>query len=759
MMTDHLGFFHLQNLQDDFIKYYVSTHKHRIDEIRLSRLGILYGAAILHRRIEYIFKKEETKGMVICAHLKHSKIHDFYIIAACLIYGYTLFHSNWHLENEEMLTYKLKVTNCRLVIVDEEIDTSYMVPDVKYLRLSDVYAQSIYNKSVSLCNSLSLVESMGKERSDSRVQELLSSQSKLLGSIKKDAVMMITFTTGLLSEKPKARKVTYGDMLGHFRALEEMGAWTSEDDLIIFMANPSYDYFTSVILYYCLRRRNVHVHFLQRYMSTYWKILWEANEHAKNVYLQLDKSYKILSFLFPRQLEALLTLEEVAREFQTFDKQNEEGYSGALVRKLNTTRSLILTSSNEPLSPLIRPDGDSTPASPRRLAEPSITIEEMMEAPEKDAVILSDKELMDRVPRMNLGQTDSSSVSPQISTRRGVNLAGRDTPNTESDRPFQWDMTTASQRSSSVKKPSKTPHASNYIPKLHLKFSELRNVLCDRNVMFMLSGTFASIDLCRTFANLTGGKTPYVRYGCSEVSPTITLIPPTIDRETMFDLYERGVQNVFAGRKAPGHYIGVPVSADLQVNVVKSIDPCDMDFMVECSPGESGHIVCNIMDSGKLIYPGNPRQAVLEDGTYLGIEDIGFYVDVENQRHFYWQYKLDPSLEGTVKYPYIELLETSRIVHHAICTRYGLTAPVVRVETMKLYFSDAVERIVCAIELITAMKAEINQDIRDPFLEICKSAGVFENCLTPDEIRVLSIPWAYKGTVNYAVLRDILMHR
>lgn len=39
-------------------------------------------------------------------------------------------------------------------------------------------------------------------------------------------------------------------------------------------------------------------------------------------------------------------------------------------------------------------------------------------------------------------------------------------------------------------------------------------------------------------------------------------------------------------------------------------------------------------------------------------------------------------------------------------------------------------------------------------LPLCaESVGMFEDCQVPDEIRVMSIPWAYKGTVNYPVLR------
>lgn len=63
--------------------------------------------------------------------------------------------------SEAALAYKLKVTNCNLVIIDDDISTEWMLPHVKYLRLSDVYTNSVYNNSLSLCNYQTLLESIG----------------------------------------------------------------------------------------------------------------------------------------------------------------------------------------------------------------------------------------------------------------------------------------------------------------------------------------------------------------------------------------------------------------------------------------------------------------------------------------------------------------------------------------------------------------------------------------------------------------------
>ncbi|EDO06040.2 hypothetical protein BBOV_II000800 [Babesia bovis T2Bo] len=756
-MLDRVTWFHFQNLQDNFMKYYRATEKHRIDEIRLSRLSILYGAATLNRRIEYIFQNEETKGMVICAHLKHSKIHDFYIIVACLIYGYTLLHTNWHGETDETLRYKIRVSNCRLVIVDDEIDTESMVADVKYLRLSDVYAESIYRKGLSLNNYLSLVDSMGKERSDYRIQEMLSDQSKHVGSISLDSVMMITFTNGGVSGRPRARKVTYGEMAQHFRALEAMNAWSSDDVLVVFMTNPTYDFFSSIVLYYCLSRGNVHIYFLQRYMSTYWKILWESNEHAKNVFTQLDKNYKILSFLFPRQLEALLTLDEVAHECQMLLNSPILSLSPRPTQTPSTTEAagtseghIRPAGSEETAAAEVRQTPRSESPSKKQSANMPISGESgecPSSVPSRLSTIGAAKAGIGRIAKYIWGNSSNKSDSARSTVRTGQTAS---TSAKEGS---------AAQRSSSAPRtviPDTNRMTSVHIPKLHLKLTELRNVLCDKNVVFLLSGTHANYALCRLFARLTGGKTPAVRYGCTEISPTITLIPPCVEQKRLMALYNLGLSNVSNGSRTPGIYVGNAVSEEHDLRVVKSIDKMDPNFLVPCDPGEPGYFVCHSGDRKYMVLPREFSDSLLDDGTYIGMDDIGFYLEALDAKHFYWAYKVDHTLPKEIDYPYFELLCTSREIQQAICSRYDLTEPVVRVETVQIRHNNGSPRIITAVELITNLRAEIADDLRTTFLDLCKEAGIFEDCPAPDEIRVTSIPWAYKGAVSYHVLSDLL---
>ncbi|CDR94901.1 hypothetical protein, conserved [Babesia bigemina] len=757
-MSDHVQWFRFQNLQDDFIKYYRASDKHRIDEIRLSRLSILYGAATLNRRIEHIFKDEETKGMVICAHLKHSKVHDFYIIAACLIYGYTLLHTNWHADNEYTLLYKLRSTNCRLVIVDDEIETESMIPDVKYLRMSDVYAESIYKKSLTLRNYLSLVESSSKDGSGHRMQEMLSDQSKHVGNADPNAVMMITFSNSGISGIPRARRVTYGEMAGHFKALEAMGAWRPSDVLVVFMTNPTYDFFTNIVLYYCMSRGNVHVHFLQRYMSTYWKILWESNEHAKNVFAQLGKNYKILSFLFPRQLEALLTLDEVAQECKLFDAGNAVIGSPLLPRPsisleqagtddfqdlpkvaFSKQHTAVSEAAEEP--PVTSPKS-ATPSDP---GHPLVSYG-------SGAMALA-RSSISKVSKYIFGKRMPSKSDPESREGGAEGASGADEDAGEGPRVAKPNSTDDCERPNSGRGNGKPRHISLYIPKLHLKFSELRNVLCDKNVLFLLTGTHANYDLCRLFACLTGGKKPIMKYGCSEISPTLTLIPPALEQQRLMELYHIGLNNKFRDKHVIGQYIGTAVDADRGLSVVRSVDSVDLNFMIPCVPYEPGYFVCREDDYTKLLLPRELHGSIMEDGTYLGLGDVGFYVDMFGYRHFYWSHKVDHSIPRGVAYPYFDMLALNQVMQQAICARYDLTEPVVRVETMWMPQPRGGSKIVCAVELITALRSEIAEDITSTFLDMCKSAGVFTSCPVPDEIRVVSIPWAYKGSVNYPVLR------
>ncbi|GBE61885.1 AMP-binding enzyme [Babesia ovata] len=771
-MSDHVQWFRFQNLQDDFIKYYRASDKHRIDEIRLSRLSILYGAATLNRRIEHIFKDEETKGMVICAHLKHSKVHDFYIIAACLIYGYTLLHTNWHADNEYTLLYKLRSTNCRLVIVDDEIETESMIPDVKYLRMSDVYAESIYKKSLTLRNYLSLVESSSKDGSGHRMQEMLCDQSKHVGAVDPNAVMMITFSNSGISGIPRARRVTYGEMAGHFKSLEAMGAWRPSDVLVVFMTNPTYDFFTNIVLYYCMSRGNVYVYFLQRYMSTYWKILWESNEHAKNVFTQLGKSYKvgvfllrftppqILSFLFPRQLEALLTLDEVAQECKLFAAGNAgpgsplmSGASGSLERAGSDEFQDLPTAAFAKPHTAVSENADQPyPTSPKS-ATPSDPGHPLLSY--GSGAIAVARSSIGKVSKYIFGKRTSSKLDPSSTEGDNANSGGEAASGADED---VGEGPRITKRNSSddcdgANGSDKPRPVSLYIPKLHLKFSELRNVLCDKNVLFLLSGTHANYDLCRLFACLTGGKTPIMKYGCSEISPTLTLISPTLDQRRLMELYNIGLNNKFRDKHVLGHYIGTAVDADRGFAVVRSVDSVDLNFMIPCVPYEPGYFVCREGDYTKLLLPRELHGTIMEDGTYLGLGDVGFYVDMFGSRHFYWSHKVDHSIPRGVAYPYFDLLSLNHLMQQAICERYDLTEPVVRVETMLMPQPRGGTKIVCAVELITALRGEIAEDIMSTFLNVCKSAGLFTSCPVPDEIRVVSIPWAYKGSVNYPALR------
>ncbi|ORM41483.1 Bifunctional dihydrofolate reductase-thymidylate synthase [Babesia sp. Xinjiang] len=684
-----------------------------------------------------------------------------------------------------------KLRNKMLVIVDDDIDTESMVPDVKYLRLSDVYAQSIYRKSLSLNSYLSLVESLGKERSDYRIQEMLSDQSKHVGTITRDSVMMITFSSTATGGKPRARKVTYGEMASHFKALESMKAWSHEDVLVVFMTNPTYDFFTSIVLYYCFSRGNVRVHFLQRYMSTYWKILWEANEHAKNVFSQLGKNYKILSFLFPRQLEALLTLDEVAQECKIFGCVTPVPGSPKLSQlRVTADKPCHRDTHLRALTRSVSPDDADKYATPRNSSPNELPIAgESGMTPHRTPSRLSSLRVaragLVRMSKYIWGSTTAPKLqdTPSSAQDTAISSGEGEGPTDEPTIPPTLENSSVVHRSASVPRTESVPRnesgrtGSLYIPKLHLKFTELRNVLCDKNVYFLLSGTHASIDLCRLFARLTAGKTPISRYGCTEVSPTVSvlacgteplqmaLVDPELNHNDLMELYSMGITNSYNERPTPGQYIGTSYSPDLRLSIVKSVDKMDPNFMAPCSSNEPGYFVCNVGDGSALMLPHECCANILEDGTYLGICDVGFFIEKDKTRHFYWSYKVDTTLPRGFPYPYFELIWTSRLMQQAICTRYDLTEPVVRVETVYLPNVDGNRRIICAVELITSLKSEIATDLKSTFLDLCselgsiynlfgsESVGMFLDCVAPDEIRVVSIPWAYKGSVSYPVLR------
>ncbi|EAN31854.2 hypothetical protein TpMuguga_04g00502 [Theileria parva strain Muguga] len=712
-MDEDVMFFHFHNLQDDFINYYQSTNKLRIDQIKLSKMTILHGAYTLHRRIQSIFNNHVPKGIVLCAHLKHSKLHDFFIIAACLIYGYTLFHTNWHNEREDTLAYKLEITNCSLVILDDELEPNFKIPHVKFLKISDVYTQSIYNKSRTLSKYLTLVDSMGKVKSDVRIQNMLASQTSSVSGIKMDDVLMISFTEGSTKNKPKARKITFRDMYEQFKRLESLNMWNKNDILVLFITNPTYDWINCIGLYYCFYRPNVYVYFMQRYTSTYWKILWESNEHAKNVYLPLGKPYKIVNFVYPRQLEALFTLEEIIKQFTVNDDDVDNDNENNKVEYV-------------PNNTNVEPSSD-----------------------DKEAFDSTDTGTIFKLPKT------TSKISNYLFGKKGL------LNNIRSYKSKDFHPVSKSASKESVDKPNyMVPQTNNesdnrdvYIQKLHLKYSELYNVLSDHRVHFFLSGSHTDYNLTKSFSMLFRGKVPIIVYGTSELSPFISITSHTDDTETFHRFANLGIKNFYNDTHTYGYYIGNCKYKPLNLRVVRSISRDDDQFLVKCDEGEPGYLVCDVFEKQTMFYDRDIKD-LFYNQTYLGLDDIGFYFKShdDEQEHFYWSYTINSSMEKDPIHPQMLLMGTSKLVQSSICRRFGLTSSVVKVETVRVNVLKKYSKVITVVELLTAQKSDIAQDIRSGFLKTWKSLGLFKNYIEPDEIRVSQIPFTYKGRVNYPEL-------
>ncbi|XP_953161.1 uncharacterized protein TA08765 [Theileria annulata] len=753
-MVDDIMFFHFHNLQDDFINYYQSTNvillnlidniqKLRIDQIKLSKMTILHGAYTLHRRIQSIFNNHVSKGIVLCAHLKHSKLHDFFIIAACLIYGYTLFHSNWHNERylckqniniirEDILAYKLEVTKCSLVILDDELEPNFKIPHVKFLKISDVYTQSIYNKSRTLSKYLTLVDSMGnvksknnivgKVKSDVRIQNMLASQTSSVSEIKMDDVVMISFTEGNSKNKPKAKKITFREMYEQFKHLEALNMWNKNDILVMFLTNPTYDWINCIGLYYSFYRPNVYVYFMQRYMSTYWKILWESNEHAKNVYLQLGKPYKIVNFIYPRQLEALFTLDEIIKQFPVNEEDPEE-------EKENNKLEYVTNKTNVEVSSDDKEAFDS--------ADTGTNVKLAKSASKISSYFFGKKGILNNI--RSYKSKDLNSLRKQ--TTKDVDKPTFTVPETNNT----------------------TDNSDLYIQKLHLKYSELYNVLSDNRVHFVLSGSNTDYNLskmimvnhflAKAFAILFRGKVPIIVYGSSELSPFISIASCFDDTESFHKYSNLGCKNFYNDIHTYGYYIGNCRYKPLNLRVVRSISKDDDQFMVKCDEGEPGFIVCDVLDNKTMIYDRDLSD-LFHNQTYLGLDDIGFYFksQEDDEEHFYWSYTVNSTFQKDQVYPHMLLMGTSKLVQNSICRRFGLTTSVVKVETVKVNVLKKYSKVITVVELLTAQKSDIAHDIRTGFLETWKTLGLFKNYIEPDEIRVSQIPFTYKGSVNYPAL-------
>lgn len=151
------------------------------------------------------------------------------------------------------------------------------------------------------------------------------------------------------------------------------------------------------------------------------------------------------------------------------------------------------------------------------------------------------------------------------------------------------------------------------------------------------------------------GRTPLVRFGSTETCLQVMGIPRDQSETSVLRAFERGWAGMESQSK--GYYIGRPHPPFTEVKVVRHTNGPAADWP-SCEPGECGYLVTR---GGNLMrgYVGNEKAtaAVLVDGWYSGLKDVGFYLlDEGGERDFYWASRESTLLiRGGANYAYDQI--------------------------------------------------------------------------------------------------------
>lgn len=131
------------------------------------------------------------------------------------------------------------------------------------------------------------------------------------------------------------------------------------------------------------------------------------------------------------------------------------------------------------------------------------------------------------------------------------------------------------------------------------------------------------------------GRAPLVRFGSTETCLQVMGIPRALSVAAVTAAFERGWHGMESQSK--GYYIGRPHPPFTEVKVVRHTDGPAADWP-ECDPGECGYLVTrggNVMQG--YVGIAAATAAVLVDGWYSGLKDVGFYLlEPGGDRDFYW---------------------------------------------------------------------------------------------------------------------------
>jgi len=249
------------------------------------------------------------------------------------------------------------------------------------------------------------------------------------------------------------------------------------------------------------------------------------------------------------------------------------------------------------------------------------------------------------------------------------------------------------------------------------------------------------------------GRLPVVRFGSTETCLQVLGTPVGLPDKQRLEIFARGWEHRRNDSPETGYWIGREHPGLTGCRVVESIDRENPGFMRDCSPGVPGYLITrgsNLMKG--YVNDDEKTQAVFEDGWYLGLEDICFYlVDPADQgRDFYWMSR-DSALiiRGGSNYSCEQI---NAELGAWTANRYGLGADEFTLASAGIKIGSEHEDACCiTIELVSERARSMEQEIGQSF--VSEAREQVSKGARPDRLRFAPVPVNFKGAILLGELK------
>jgi len=249
------------------------------------------------------------------------------------------------------------------------------------------------------------------------------------------------------------------------------------------------------------------------------------------------------------------------------------------------------------------------------------------------------------------------------------------------------------------------------------------------------------------------GRLPTVRFGSTETTLQVCGIPIQQSSAETMAAFEAGWHHSWSEEPCAGYYIGREHSPHTEVRIVRSVSPADPQYLVDCEEGEPGYVITkgsHVMSK----YVGLVEvyaAAISEDGWYLNLGDIGFWlsgISDQSSKNLYWQSRDSHMLiRGGANYAFEQVCMELKIL---FCNRYDLPESAFSIAVCGLRVKSEHEDECCVLVELHSDEAKIMKDeIERTFLAYSHEKGVVSKGSRPDRFAIRTIPMIIsKGIVD-----------